>query len=160
MITFSTIKENAKKAYEQDQMFQFIMGYDGYDLRVIDAPVDVPTDWTRIIPHGIFALYDETKDENIIRKYEEAITKAVNGNLRELWSVTYVLFVQARMEKQKRAPFEYDRDASAGITDKIINAREELSKEYPFGKDDESMYEDILRLNSIFKEEWNESFLN
>ena len=62
MIEFKNIKENAMKAYEKGEIFEFLLGYNGYNLRVIDVPVDVPTDWTRIIPYGIYAMYEESSD--------------------------------------------------------------------------------------------------
>lgn len=67
------IKENAKRAFESDELFEFLTGRNGYDCPVIDVSIDVPTDWTRIIPFGIYALYEESKDVNILNEYKNAI---------------------------------------------------------------------------------------
>ena len=159
MIEFKDIKANAEKAYNNDELYEFIMGRNGYQLRVIDAPVDVPTDWTRIIPNGIYAVYQELEDGNVVYKYEQAIIKAINGTCQELWCAINILYFQIDHEKMNKSPFFIDKTILNGLTDIILNKRQDLEKEFPYGKNGWNMYEDILRLNHNFKTDWNESFL-
>ena len=109
MIEFKDIKANAEKAYNNDELYEFIMGRNGYQLRVIDAPVDVPTDWTRIIPNGIYAVYQELEDGNVVYKYEQAIIKAINGTCQDLWCAINILYFQIDHEKMNKSPFFIDK---------------------------------------------------
>lgn len=160
MIEFKDIKENAEHAYNNNEIFEFIMGRKGYQLRVVDVPVDVPTDWTRIIPNGIYAIYQDSKDNNVIYQYEQAINRAINGTCMELWCAVNILYFQIDHEKMGKSPFCINKDIVKGLTTIIINKRGELEKEFPYGKNGWNMYEDILRLNHNFKKDWKESFIN
>lgn len=160
MIDFRNIKETAIKAYENGEIFQFLLGYNGYDLRVIDVPVDVPTDWTRIIPYGIYAIYEEMLDEKVKEAYEQAIRKAIKGTPKELWCAVNILYFQIDHEKMGKSPFMIDKEIVSGLTQTIINARAALEKELPYGKNGWNMYEDIMRLNSNFEDDWGMSFLS
>lgn len=160
MIEFKDIKANAEKAYNSDEVYEFIMGQNGYQLRVIDVPADVPTDWTRIIPNGIYVVYQELKDDSIIYKYEQAIVKAIHGSCKDLWCAVNILYFQINHEKMNKSPFLIDKTIVNGLTNIILNKREDLEKELPYGKNGWNMYEDICRLNHNFKNDWNESLLN
>jgi hypothetical protein len=155
MIQFKNIKENALIAYERDEFFEFLTGRNGYELKVMDAPVDVPTDWTRIIPFGIYAIYEETKDENIIYKYQEAIEKAIGHSMKDLWCAANIIYFQRRKEMQNKAPFILDKQCIRELKKQIINRKDEMEKIFPYGKDELNMYQDILRLNSNFLQEWH-----
>jgi hypothetical protein len=160
MIQFKNIKENAKKAYENGEIFEFITGRNGYELRVIDVPVDVPTDWTRIIPNGIYALYEETQDAGIIEEYQKAIKRAINESYEDLWSAVNILYFQFDEEKANNVPFLIDPNITNGLKDRIIKSKTELGKRFPYGKNGWNMYEDILRLNQNFVDDWGYSFLD
>ena len=159
MIEFKNIKENAMKAYEKGEIFEFLLGYNGYNLRVIDVPVDVPTDWTRIIPYGIYAMYEESSDKKVKKEYEQAIRKAIKGTPKELWCAVNILYFQIDQEKRGKAPFVVDKDIVLGIKRTIINSRTEFKIEFPYGKNGWNMYEDILRLNANFEGDWGVGFL-
>ena len=160
MINFENVKEIAKIAYEKDEMFEFLMGYNGYKLMAIDAPVDVPTDWTKIIPNGIYAIYEELSDENIIKKYQQAIMKAIRGTCTELWCAVNILYFQKNHEKKGKSPFVISKEVTSDVTQIIVCSRAELEKLFPYGKNGWNMYEDILRLNHNFKTDWKDFFLN
>lgn len=159
MIEFNNIKENAKKAFESGKLFEFLTGRNGYDLPVLDAQVDVPTDWTRIIPHGIYALYEESKDVNILNEYQNAIIKAINGSAFDIWCAVNILYFQIDHEMMKKSPFVIDKNVYHDLKDRIISNEDELKKEYPYGKNNQNMYEDICRLNHNFKDDWGYGFL-
>lgn len=159
MIQFTEIKEKTRDAFEKDELFEFLIGKNNYKLQVIDAEVDVPTDWTRIIPNGIYSLYKETKDNTIIVKYEDAIRNAINGIYIDLWCAVNILYFQFDNEMMGKSPFYINKNIINGLKNKIIDSKEELKKLLPYGKGGWNMYEDILRLNQNFVKDWGYSFL-
>lgn len=160
MIEFKNIKESAREAYKKDEFFEFLTGRNGYELRVVDVPVDVPTDWTRAIPLGIYALYEESMDIDVVDKYQRAITKAINNSTSDLWCAVNIIYFQMDHEMMKKTPFTIDRTIIKGLKEKIITSRSELEEKYPYGKNGWNMYEDILRLNHNFTSDWGFSFLD
>lgn len=148
MIAFNTIFESAKKAYCNNEMFEFLTGRKGYNLPVVDAQVDVPTDWTRIIPFGVYALYVKDNDKELVKMFEAAIIKALNGKAQDIWAAAHILYIQMDKQKQDKAHFFIDGTLCSILHEKMENSKRELSKYYPYGKNDWNMYEDIFRLNS------------
>lgn len=159
MIEFKNIKENAEQALLKDELFEYLTGRKGYDIRVADVPTDVPTDWTRVIPYGIYALYEETKDMCIIEKYQRAILCAIENSIEDLWSAVNIIYFQLDHEMLHKSPFNIDQSILSGLKEKIISSRSELEKRFPYGKSGWNMYEDILRLNHNFTEDWGYGFL-
>jgi hypothetical protein len=160
MIQFKEIGSKAEEAFRKDEIFEFLTGRNGYELRVIDAPVNVPTDWPRIINNGIYALYSELHVEKVIVSYEEAIKKLISGNSEDLWSAVNILYFQCDHEMMKKAPFSINKEVFADLKMKIINSRKALEEQFPYGKGGWNMYEDILRLNSNYIRDWGYSFLD
>ena len=159
MIEYNDIKENTKRAFESGKLFEFLTGRNGYDDPVLDTQVGVPTDWTRIIPNGIYALYEESKDVNILNEYQNAIIKAINGSAFDIWSAVNILYFQIDHEMMKKSPFVIEKNVYHDLKDRIISNKDELEKEYPYGKNGWNMYEDILRLIHNFQIDWGYSFL-
>ncbi len=155
MISFNEIAPTAEKAYKNGELYEFLTGKNGYNYPCPDAQVDVPTDWTRIIPHGIYVLYDKTKDENVIVQYQDAINQAINGTAQDLWSAAYVVFCQKENEQRNKSPFVLDTThLSSNIYEAINKKRAELEQYYPYGKNDNNMYGDIMRLHHNFYNHW------
>lgn len=159
MIQFKEIKYKAKEAYDKNEIFEFLTGRNGYELKCIDAPVNAPTDWPKIINNGIYAIYIELHDEKIIVSYEEAIKKIIDSSYEDLWSAVNILYFQFDHEMMEKAPFLINKDVTAGLKKKIIDSKNSLENQFPYGKNGWNMYEDILRLNNNFMRDWGYSFL-
>ena len=160
MIEFKNIKENAYKAYEKGELFEFLMGYKGYELKVIDAPVDVPTDWTRIISNGVYEIFRDTLDEGVKKEFEEALIRAISGTCEEIWEAANILYFQMDHEKMGKAPFCISEVIAQSAKKKIMEKRTQMEQFYPYGKNGWNMYEDILRLNQNFKNDWGYGYLS
>jgi hypothetical protein len=154
MISFQTIKEHAKNAYCNGEFYEFLTGKKGYSLPVIDAQVHIPTDWTRIIPHGVYALYEESADAGIVAAYQAAIVQAIHGSPEDVWCAVHILFFQRSEENNQTAPFCICPDLCNGFVELILSMRPALEERLPYGKNGWNMYEDILRLNQNFFDEW------
>jgi hypothetical protein len=160
MTEWENIEENAKKAFENNEFYEFLTGRNGYSYYTSWLNVNIPTDWTSIIPNGIYKLYEETKDAKIIEAYEDAIIKAINGDAEDLWSAFNVLFFQLDHENMGKSPFKISKRVTAGLKEKVIASKENLEKNYPNGKNNWNMYEDILRLNNIYSKDWKKNIFD
>lgn len=159
MIQFKDIENAARDAYNNKELFEFLTGRKGYDLRVIDAPVDVPTDWPRVIKNGIYEIYKESPNEDIVASYEKAIKRIIDSANTELWIAVNILYFQFDQENGGKSPFAINKDIIKGLKDRIIDSKGLLEKEYPYGKNGWNMYEDILRLDHNFNRDWGYSLL-
>ncbi len=159
MLRFEDIKPAAEQAFNKNELFEFLTGKNGYELMVMDATIKVPTDWTRIIPYGIYALYMETQNENLVNEFTHAIERALKGTYMDFWCAFYVLFVQYSNEKRGKAPFVLDPKITNGVKDFIVKNRASMEKLFPYGEGDIDMYSDIVRLNNNFVRRWGSSFL-
>lgn len=159
MLTYRKISDAAEEAYRKGELFEFLTGRSGYHYPCPDAQVDVPTDWTRVIPGGIYNLYNRWNDPQIIKEYQNAIGKAIGQSPKDLWCAVNILFFQLRKEKQGKAPFAIDPELCGKAAKKIEAVRPELEKEYPYGRKGLNMFEDIRRLDKNFAGEWGAGFL-
>jgi len=85
--------ELTKKAFEQDEVAEFLCGEKGYSCpvnRFVHAYV--PTDFDRIIKMGIYKIYEETKNEEIVKKLESAIMELINGNPVKIWVAFMIIW--------------------------------------------------------------------
>ena len=73
-ITNEELLELTKKAFENNEVAEFLCGEKGYACPISHfVPANVPTDFSRIIDFGVYKLYEKTKNEKIVAKFEEAI---------------------------------------------------------------------------------------
>ena len=154
---FQTILADTRTAYEKKEFFELLTGQKDYKLQVVDVPIDVPTDWTRVIPLGIHALYRETQEEQVLADYVEAISRLISGTPTEVWIAAYVLFVQISTEYRGKASFILNRDVFPPFHKAVEKNRAWLEK-HSYGRK-MSMYEDIIRLNKNLMENHQTSML-
>ena len=154
MIQTTQIKEAATRAYKKKEFYEFLTGRADYSLSVIDISIDVPTDWTRIIPQGIYAIYNESGDDNIKTAYEAAIEKMIQGSPKDIWQSVYIVFIQKDMEQQGESPFTINEAILERMKLRVRECKKKLDAVSAFGDENYSMYDDIWRLNSNYKKDW------
>ena len=65
-ITNEELLELTRKAFENDEVAEFLCGEKGYSVMGNrDIPINIPTDFGRIVEKGIYELYLTTNDEVI-----------------------------------------------------------------------------------------------
>lgn len=153
MIRFEDVYQNARKAFLNKELYEFIAGEKGYDCPVLDAPTCVPTDWTAIIPNGIYALYrnEALYREDIKKDFFEAIRKLIRGSDIEIWEAAYVVFFLLRSQARGTAPFNVDEDILTLFCRRLDERKAFLAKNYQYdGKGfPNGLLGDIERLNGI-----------
>lgn len=150
------ILKNAKEAYRKGDLTGFLRGSNGYAVQPVDAPVDVPTDWPRVIRHGIYAIYEETDDPEIILAFESAMLELCSGQPEDAWIAAHVLYFQRNQEMLDKSPFTISPNISGKVRQSVIDGKPGMSALYPYGKAGYNMYEDTLRLAHNFARDWKE----
>ncbi len=102
-ITNEELLELTKKAFEKDEVAKFLCGERDYAYTIDRfVPANVPTDFSRIIDFGIYKLYEETKDEKTVVKFEEAILYLLDCDPVRIWIAFMICWNQIRNEKNTK----------------------------------------------------------
>ena len=120
-------------AYNDGKLYQFIRG-DIYEVPP-NAPVSIPTDWTQILHDGIYRLYIETEDVNIVSAFEQAVQKLIDGSATDFWIAVYVLFNHKCLLNKRN-------------DDKLLY---DLKRTCYGSSSNEDMYFDICRLEYLYQ---------
>lgn len=78
MIPFNKVYDATEVAFNKGEFYELLTGDLGYNVPVLDAPVNVPTDWGAIVEDGIYQLYQNKKNKKIIEEYQKALLKMIN----------------------------------------------------------------------------------
>lgn len=145
MITFEEVYASAEKAFKNNELYEFLVGINGYVLPILDASLGLLTDWTVIIPNGIFELYKNSEDkEKVKRDFFDAVRKMLDGSADEVLGVAYILFILLKYQSRCSSPFDID--------DSLIKLfRNELLS----GKVNRSEYDEVVRLNNILRNRYD-----
>lgn len=80
MVSFENVYSATEKAFHNDEFYELLTGGKGYNVPVLDAPVDVPTDWTVVISNGIYPLYKKLEDTKVKEYFQIALLKMMHGD--------------------------------------------------------------------------------
>lgn len=84
-ITNAELLALTRKAFENDEVPELLCGEKGYCVEGdMYTPSNIPTDILRVVYSGIYALYEEKKDPEIIHKFRQAIL-ALNDTPEHIW---------------------------------------------------------------------------
>lgn len=161
MVKYEEVFCATRKAFEKREFYELLTGRSGYDVPVLGIPVRVPTDWTEIIPNGVFKLYDESKDEGIIKQYSEAIIRIINGNSTDIWIAANILFNQLSSQQKGKAPFNIKNEILRDFNEALKSKKNEIScnQEYDGNQYSNGLMGDIERLNRILETKYTISMV-
>ena len=149
-----TLITDTKKAFEKNECYELLTGTDEYYLPVYDIPIRIPTDWSRLIPDGIHAVFSDTQDRKILEQYEQAIARLLAGSGREVWIAAHVLFAQLDTEFSGNASFTLNRNIFPLFHKAVEDHLSELQTDM-CGWGEMTLYQDILRMNRILLEDYS-----
>ena len=152
-MNYWNMEEVIEEAFDNGEVVELLKGEKDYSLPVPDLPVDVPTDWTRLIPSGIHNLYRNRQEECVKKQFESAVLSLCAGNPEELWISAYVLYTQLDTESRDEAAFALDRKLLILFT-RSVYACAAFLENSRYHSEDISMYEDIKRLDTILREDY------
>ena len=132
----------AKKARERGELSKYLCGEDGYAiLGNPDIPANIPTDFRRMIHHGIYALYKAAPDEKLVDEFVRAIV-SLDDMPVHVWCAYQAVFLQILDENSKNfpAPFTLPDGVRARVRGNVLknetalrNCREYLGEDYKNG---------------------------
>ena len=152
-----------QKAFERDEVADFLQGKNGYACPVNRfVPANVPTDFRHIIESGIYPYYNAEKSEIIVSKFKSAILELINGNAVQVWIAFFVTYIQIGEENKNKSPFNLiRRDLTETLKNVLIRKEIELRacKEWQGWNKENGLWQDIVRLNGILKKSYGVSVL-
>lgn len=147
-ITNEELLELTKKAFDNNEVAEFLCGEKGYACPISHfVPANVPTDFNRIIDFGVYKLYEETKNEKNVAKFEEAILYLLDCDPVRNWIAFMVCWNQIRNEKRHEAPFKF-------INQELIEKLKETLL-----KHEKELWQEITRINNIATKNYGVSIL-
>lgn len=155
-LTNKEILALAKKARERGEFSKYLCGESGYAiLGNPDIPANIPTDFRRMIHHGIYALYKAAPDENLINEFVHAVV-CLDDTPVHVWCAYHALFLHILDERSKYPPpFTLPDGVRTRVRGNVLknetslrNCREYLGENYKNG-----LWGDIARLDGILAEE-------
>lgn len=109
----------AKKAFERNELKALLSGAEGYACE-LDRFVSgsMPTDIGRVIQEGIYSIYGEVDNADLITGYQNAVLELLRGNAVDIWLAYHICWTQMYKEVRGVAPFKF-------FTSDLINALRE-----------------------------------
>ena len=162
-ITNGELLELTKKAFENNEVAEFLCGEKGYACPISHfVPANVPTDFSRIIDFGVYKLYEETKNEKIVAKFEEAILYLLDCDPAKNWIAFMVCWNQIRNEKRHEAPFKFiNQELIEKLKETLLKHEKELRvcKEWQGWNEENGLWQEITRINNIATKDYGVSIL-
>ena len=162
-ITNEELLELTKKAFDNNEVAEFLCGEKGYACPISHfVPANVPTDFSRIIDFGVYKLYEETKNEKIVAKFEEAILYLLDCDPAKNWIAFMVCWNQIRNEKRHEAPFKFiNQELIEQLKETLLKHEKELRvcKEWQGWNEENGLWQEITRINNIATKNYGVSIL-
>ena len=152
-----------QKAFERDEVADFLQGKNGYACPVNRfVPANVPTDMGRILEFGIYVFYSETNDETIIQKLKETIFELLKGDSIQVWCAYRACWSQIYKGQNNKAPFELiDKSLLDALRQALLKDEDKLRacKEWQGWNKENGLWDDICRTNWVLNDVFNVSIL-
>jgi hypothetical protein len=150
-----TAKELFLESIEKDEIYKFLIGEGDYKVPVPHmVPVYIPTDWTDIIPSGIYELYKDRPDLNVDILFENALADTIKKGNIGLYAVVNLVLDQFSREKNNSAAFKIDKSKLVPlINSELIKKSGDLKNDFSWmGKGQpEGLWSEIARIDKIMK---------
>ena len=153
----------AKRAFENGEIAEFLCGEKGYAVHGNrDIPINIPTDFNRIVNRGIYKLYLAEKDERVIAAFRRAIEEPDDSPIR-VWGAFMACCHQISAEHSTYpAPFKLIDDTLLS-KQRVALIRNETSlrncKKWLGINKENGLWDYIVHLNGVYKEEYGISVL-
>lgn len=152
----------AKKAYENDELAEFLCGEKEYAVHGNrDIPLNIPTDFNRVVD-CVYKLYSAEKDENIIAAFRRVIEEPDDTPLR-VWGAFMACCSQIACEHSTYpAPFKIIDNALLSKLRTALKRNETTlrgCKKWLGINKENGLWDYIVHLNGVYIEEYGISIL-
>ncbi len=151
------------EAIKKNELIEYLEGKENYKLDMghwVNA--NAPTDWTRIIPKGLYRVYRENPELKLNDILEDALLEMMNREPFDIYVALSVIYFQLIREQRGDAPFNINREIILENLRKTLLENEKKMKNYFEweGKDNEDgIWSEVVRIDSLCKNKWNLSIL-
>lgn len=152
------------KAIKEKEVIKYLEGKDGYNFEVEHwVNASAPTDWTKIIPKGIYAVYRENPEFKIDEIYEDALLEMMDGDPFDIYVALPIIHFQLIREERNASPFTIDKiKVLKKLSQTLIRNKEKLMNyfEWEGKKYKEGIWGEVIRIDKLFKSKWNISIID
>lgn len=151
------------EAIKKGEVIEFLEGKGQYKVGMDQwANASAPTDWTRIIPKGIYVVYNENPGLKVNELYEEALLQMMDRDTFDIYVALAVIHFQLIREQRGASPFAIDRGKILPKLKNILLVNEQKLRKYFEweGKAyQEGMWGEVIRVDALCRNKWNFSIL-
>jgi len=163
---FNEIYEKTKYAFENDEVFELLIGAKGYSYQAPRYVADVPTCDEFVFRDGIYPYYKSLSEENK-RKFLKNLANAfdkmiISDNAVNIWWALSLLQGQKDQEAYfKRAPFKITDEFWNKISSAIIKNSNTLSTNYSYmgGGHSDGLWGEVRRIAFLLNKDYGISLL-
>lgn len=159
----SNVRDLIEKAVAKNELNKFLRGDGEYKVPVPHmVPINIPTDWTYIIPNGIYKLFLEDPKIGIDKILENTLISMIDDDNLNIYTVVNVLFEHLSQENENRAPFSIDKSRIIPILkNKLNQKKEDLKKDFRWmgTSESEGLWSEVKRISNILKKEMKISII-
>ncbi|GAB5082318.1 hypothetical protein Osc1_14910 [Hominimerdicola sp. 21CYCFAH17_S] len=162
-ITNEELLELTKKAFENDEVAEFLCGENGYSVMGNrDIPTNIPTDFGRIVEKGIYIYYKNTNDETIVLKTKQALLKLIKGTPINVWVAFMIIRRQFNKYDKNLAPFKIEDENILFLLKNALRTNEvqlRNCKKFLGTNCENGLWQNILRIDNNYKEDMGVSLI-
>ena len=157
------VKELVLEAVRKNELVECLEGKGNYKIEIGQwVNAYAPTDWTIIIPKGIYVVYRENPELQINKEFEGALLKMIGGDSFDIFVAISVFYSKLLEENRGDAPFCIDRNRILPSLRKALLDNEQKLKsnfEYVGKTFKDGIWGEVVRIDTLCKSKWNLSVL-
>jgi len=165
---YKEVRAKTKKAFENNEFLQLLTG--DIDYRIDNqktgekwgAPYPDPTDWSTVIKYGIYDLYTEIMDRQVIEMYKLSIQSLIDGTAEQIWIAFEILCIQFWNERDGKCPFSsFSMEYFTKLSQALSKNEEELKnlKKWRAVDEPDGLWKIISLRNQRFIRDYNIALL-
>lgn len=158
---FAQIYERTKYAFENDEVYELLMGQKGYEYQAPKYPAWIPTCDEFVFRDGIYPLYRELNPKaqmEMTAKLAQALQKMMRSeNTVEVWWALSILYGQKLSEtKYKDSPFFIADNLLKEIVPFLLAKKDALKQAHVYmgAGIENGLWEDVLRYDMLLSQKF------
>lgn len=158
-----SIIDLAMDAIAKNELDKFLRGDKPYGIKLNQwVAANVPTDWTVIIPQGIYEIYKQKPAICIEKIFEDTIIKMIFTDLTNLYVALNIVYNQLLWEHDHRAAFKINRKKIMPLLTKKLHEKQmELENDFRWlgNGEPKGLWSEVIRIDGILKDEIGQGVL-
>lgn len=153
------IEQMVIKSVKNGEFYKVLLGENKYKVDVSHfIGANVPTDWPNIMRGGIYKVFDEYPELNVVEELENTLCFLLNKGIFEIYVSVSVLFFQIISEENGKSPFKINRNKLLNITKEVLSKNQEEMCNYKKWMGEyysNGIWGEFERINNILIEDYD-----